>query len=114
VPKPQNAEQYFEILKVFSKRQGLIFNPDAELVRTLIEGLWTNKQRYGYPNCPCRLSCEDFEHDKDIFCPCVYAPPDIEEYGQCYCGLYVHQKVLDGTRETKQPPERRPTEKMCF
>ncbi len=114
MPKPRNAEEYFEVLKVYSERRGLLFNPNFNVVWPLIVGLWTNKERYGYPSCPCRLACEDLEHDRDIVCPCEYAPPDIEEFGQCYCGLYVHPEHVAGRRDLRPTPERRPAEKMCL
>jgi len=112
--KPQNVEEYFAILQQFAAQRGLTFNPDPHVVRPLVEGLWTNKQRYGYPSCPCRLACETLERDRDIICPCDYAAPDIREYGQCYCGLYVDREVADGKRRPVSPvPERRPPEKIC-
>jgi ferredoxin-thioredoxin reductase catalytic subunit len=112
--KPTSAEEYFEVLRVHSARKGLVLNPNFDVVWPLIEGLWTNKQRYGYPSCPCRLACEVLERDKDILCPCIYAAPDIEEYGQCYCGLYVHPDHVAGKRDLQHVPERRPVEKICW
>ena len=38
----------------------------------LLEGLLTNKERYGYMCCPCRLAASDREADRDIICPCDY------------------------------------------
>jgi len=110
--KPQNAEQYFEVFRVHCERKGMHFNPNIEITWSLGEGLWTNKNRYGYPSCPCRLACEELEKDRDIICPCEYAPADIAEFGQCYCGLFVNQKYLEGKMELRLTPERRPFEKM--
>lgn len=111
--RPQNVDEYFEVLKEFAARRGLLFNPEDAIVRPLVEGLWANKQRYGYPSCPCRLAWENLEQDRDIICPCAYAEPDIQEFGQCYCGLYVHREVADGRRAPLSPvPERRPPEKI--
>jgi ferredoxin-thioredoxin reductase catalytic subunit len=78
----------------------------------LLEALLVNKERYGYMSCPCRLASGDREADKDILCPCEYRPLDVEEYGSCYCTLYVSE----AWNEVKVPhvyvPERRPIEKM--
>jgi len=52
------------------------------------------------------------EKDKDIVCPCVYAKPDIEEYGACYCWLYVSEDWNAGDVPHVQVPERRPVEKI--
>ena len=81
---PRSVEDYDALLRRFAEKQGLIFHPDTEQVRMLVQGLWTNKKRYGYASCPCRLAAGSFERDRDILCPCDYARPDIEQYGQCY------------------------------
>ena len=81
-------------------------NPDTEFVATIAEGLTTNVNRHGYYLCPCRDGDGDRKLDKDIVCPCVYAGPDIDQYGQCFCGLFVSQ---DHQGPIRQIPERRPT-----
>ena len=110
--KKQTVEEYHEILKRYAERRGLIFNPDEAIVLPLVEGLLTNKERYGHSSCPCRLASGDLKKDRDIICPCEYAAPDIEEYGQCYCGLYVSREVAEGSAQPRKVPERRPPEKM--
>jgi len=64
--------------------------------------------------CPCRLASEERDSDKDIICPCVYRKPDVEEYGSCYCSLYVSKEWNEGTIEKQYVPERRPPEKTFF
>jgi len=71
-----------------------------------------NKDRYGYMACPCRLACGEREKDKDILCPCDYREPDLEEFGTCYCGLYVSTTLNNGEIQAEYVPERRPPEKM--
>ncbi len=78
------------------------------------EALLTNKDRYGYMACPCRLAAGDREADNDIICPCVYREPDVEEFGSCYCNLYVSKEWNDGAISHEYVPERRPPEKMGF
>jgi ferredoxin-thioredoxin reductase catalytic subunit len=80
----------------------------------LLEALLTNKARYGYMACPCRLASGNREADKDIICPCVYREPDVEQFGSCYCNLYVSKAWNDGSIEHAYVPERRPPEKMGF
>jgi ferredoxin-thioredoxin reductase catalytic subunit len=105
---------YYEVLKKFAVQKGLLFHPkEEEVVWPLIEGLFANKQRYGYPSCPCRLACGTFEEDRDILCPCEYAAPDIDEYGMCYCNLYVSQDYIDHKVDDQLVPERRPADKIC-
>ena len=86
--------------------------PDPDLLQELLEGLAENEKRYGYPSCPCRIASGNLETDRDIICPCDYRDPDVEEYGQCYCALYVNEAVYKGEEPTHSIPERRPMEKQ--
>lgn len=95
-----------------AKSHGYYLNPDLEFLQNLIEGLKENEDRYGYPSCPCRLASGNFEWDRDIICPCDYRDPDVEEYGQCYCALYVRKDVHEGETPIEPIPERRPQEKI--
>ena len=107
-----NVEQLYEMLKKSQEPKGAYFNKDKDLVFELLEALLTNKERYGYMACPCRLAGNDREHDKDIICPCVYREPDMAEYGACFCGLYVSQALHNKEVEAQYVPERRPPEKI--
>jgi ferredoxin-thioredoxin reductase catalytic chain len=109
-----NAEQLFEMLKKVQEPKGYWFSQDKERVFELLEALLTNKERYGYMACPCRLASGDRDSDRDIICPCVYRTPDVAEYGSCYCNLYVSQEWNDGKIAHEYVPERRPPEKMGF
>jgi ferredoxin-thioredoxin reductase catalytic subunit len=40
--------------------------------------------------------------------------PDIEEYGSCYCNLYVSEDWNEGRISREYVPERRPPEKMPY
>ncbi|MFA5114175.1 MAG: ferredoxin-thioredoxin reductase catalytic domain-containing protein [Candidatus Margulisiibacteriota bacterium] len=84
------------------------FNPDKELVASLIGGLQKNQERYGYRSCPCRRASGKIADDRDIVCPCVYRAPDVAEYGSCFCGLYVSAEVANGAKPLVPVPERRP------
>jgi ferredoxin-thioredoxin reductase catalytic subunit len=87
---------------------GYHINPDMDITLGLVRGLMVNEQRYGYRSCPCRLASGNREDDLDIVCPCNYRDVDVEEYGSCYCGLYVSQEVVDGKKSIESIPERRP------
>jgi ferredoxin-thioredoxin reductase catalytic chain len=105
------VEQLYEVLKQAQESKGFYFNQDKARVFGLLEGLLTNKSRYGYMCCPCRLAAEDRERDKDIICPCVYREADVAEYGSCYCNLYVSREWNDAAIPHLDVPERRPLEK---
>ncbi len=104
-------EELADKLDKFARSQGLELNRDKDTVLDLMQGLLTNEKRYGYRSCPCRLAKNDKEADKDIICPCDYRDPDIEEYGQCYCGLYVSPEWNAEGKELTRIPERRPENK---
>lgn len=109
-----NAEQLYSKLKVTQEKKGLIFNKDRAKTLELLEGLLVNKERYGYMSCPCRLASGDLENDRDIICPCLYCQPDIEEFGSCYCNLYVSKEWNEGTVPQVYVPERRSPDKTVF
>ncbi len=96
-----------------AEANGYYLTPDPTLLGELLEGLKKNEERYGYPSCPCRLASGNLELDRDIICPCDYRDPDVEEFGQCYCALYVRKDVHEGKTAIKQIPERRPVEKQA-
>ena len=105
------TEELYDILKKAQEAKGFYFNKDKKRVFELLEGLLTNKERYGYMCCPCRLAANDREFDKDIICPCIYRDPDVAEYGSCYCNLYVSKAWNEADIPHVYVPERRPLEK---
>ena len=96
-----------------AKTYGYHLNPDPKFLSDLLKGLKRNEERYGYPSCPCRLASGEFEFDRDITCPCDYRDPDVEEYGACYCALYVRRDLFEGKTAILPVPERRPPEKQA-
>ncbi|ACL04614.1 MULTISPECIES: ferredoxin-thioredoxin reductase catalytic domain-containing protein [Desulfatibacillum] len=102
-----NAEELYEKLRKLQEPKGYFFNKDKALVMELLEGLLENKERYGYMCCPCRLAANDKDADKDIICPCKYREPDVQEFGSCYCNLYVSKEWNEGEIEEAYVPERR-------
>lgn len=95
-------------LETINAPLGYLFNADREQVVALLKGLLTTRERYGYTSCPCRLASGDRDMDRDIICPCVYRKPDVEEFGSCYCGLYVSDRWKGGIILHRHVPERRP------
>ena len=107
-----DVEKLYEMLKKVQAAKGYYFNKDKDKVFELLAALIVNKERYGYMVCPCRLAAGDKEKDRDIICPCVYREPDVEEYGNCYCSLYVSEEWNEEKIPHEYVPERRPPEKM--
>ena len=107
-------QELYEMLKKAQEPKGYFFSKDQERVMELMDGLLINKERYGYMCCPCRLSANDREKDRDIICPCAYRAPDVAEFGSCYCNLYVSREWNEDKIPHEYIPERRPLEKFSF
>ena len=104
----KNVNQVYERLKKYAESTGYYLNPDTKFTKYLIKSLLINQKRYGYWACPCRLASGNREKDADIICPCIYRAPDVEEFGSCYCALYVSKEIKDGKKQAGSIPDRRP------
>ncbi len=105
------ADRKAEILETMREdagRNGYYLCPEQISLDGFIEGLYTNEQRYGYHSCPCRLACGVRIYDSDIICPCEYRDADVDEFGMCYCGLFVSEEVHKDPSRIGSIPERRP------
>jgi ferredoxin-thioredoxin reductase catalytic subunit len=107
----EQIDRVFTRLDKFAESNGYHLNPDIEFTKNLIKSLLINQKRYGYWACPCRLASGDRDEDKDIICPCDYRDPDVEEFGACYCALYVSKDIKEGKKQVGSIPERRPIKK---
>jgi ferredoxin-thioredoxin reductase catalytic subunit/rubredoxin len=110
MPTEEQIEKLYRRLKTDAEKGGYNLNADVEFTKDLARGLLVNEERYGYRACPCRLASGDKEDDLDIICPCDYRDPDLDEFGACYCALYVSGAALKGDRPPEMIPERRPAE----
>jgi len=95
-------------LKKEAEEAGYLLNPDKDFTLKLVQALLVNEKRYGYRACPCRLALGERQKDIDIICPCDYRDSDLEEFGACYCALYVSEDWIKGKKPHKSIPERRP------
>jgi ferredoxin-thioredoxin reductase catalytic chain len=110
----ENVEKLFQRLSRDADKGRYHLNPDRAFTDNLLRGLAVTQDRYGYMACPCRLASGKREEDLDIICPCDYRDADIVEFGACYCGLYVSEKIFKGEQKLAPVPERRlPSEKRA-
>ena len=105
----EDVEKLYNKLYKEAEAAGYHLNPDADFAKDLVRSLLVNEKRYGYQACPCRLATGKKSDDIDIICPCDYRDSDLNEYGACFCGLYVSKEIVDGKKELKSIPERRPS-----
>jgi ferredoxin-thioredoxin reductase catalytic subunit len=104
----KEIDRLYLILKKDAEGAGYFLNPDVEFTKNLVRGLLKNEQRYGYRACPCRLASGKKDEDLDIICPCDYRDPDLDNFGACYCALYVNEAIAGGKKQPAPVPERRP------
>ncbi len=103
----RSKDDTLQFIRNAAKHNAWAVNPDTGFVETLAEGLTVNVNRYGYYLCPCRDGDGSRAEDKDIICPCVYAKKDVDEYGQCFCGLFLAPEKAEEDPSVSQIPERR-------
>ena len=93
-----------------ARQSGWQLNPNAEELGSVVAGLDGNHERYGYYLCPCREGAGIREKDQDVICPCRYCVDDIEEYGHCFCGIFVSPALVRSGAVFEPIPERRPVD----
>ncbi|HVP95444.1 MAG TPA: ferredoxin-thioredoxin reductase catalytic domain-containing protein [Methanoregulaceae archaeon] len=98
----------FHLLDREAREGGYYLNTDIAFTKGLVRGLLFNEKRFGYPSCPCRLALGNRQQDLDIICPCDYRDPDLNDYGACYCALYVSDAIARQGKVLQPVPERRP------
>jgi ferredoxin-thioredoxin reductase catalytic subunit len=103
----KSLEQTRTFAQMVAKKQGWVLNPDSGFTDSLVEGLTTNFNRYGYYLCPCRDTEGSREADKDVVCPCAYSWKDVEEKGHCYCALYLSPSFARSGQAPGGIPDRR-------
>jgi ferredoxin-thioredoxin reductase catalytic subunit len=111
VVKDSSVDETHKKLDEEAEESGYHLNPDKDFAKQLVRSLLINQQRYGYWACPCRLAKGVKGEDIDIICPCDYRDADINQFGMCFCALYVSTDVAQGKKKVGSIPERRPTEK---
>ena len=104
----KEVDRIYLTIKKEAESGGYFLNPDVDFTKNLVRGLLKNEQRYGYRACPCRLASGKKEEDLDIICPCNYRDPDLDDFGACYCALYVNEAIAGGKTHAVTVPERRP------
>ena len=108
----EEVEKAYLKFKKEAEDNGYFLNNDLFFSKELIRSLLVNQNRYGYQACPCRLSSGDKSQDLDIICPCDYRDADLNDFGACYCALYVSNEIIKGEKNVRAIPERRNAAKL--
>jgi ferredoxin-thioredoxin reductase catalytic chain len=103
----KSANDTATFASMVAKKQAWVLNPDADFTASLVEGLTTNYNRYGYFLCPCRDTEGSREADAKVICPCAPSWKDIEEHGHCFCALYLSKDFASSGKAPQSIPDRR-------
>ena len=87
--KAKSEEEFIERAKEYAQETGIKTNPNSEIVKGIIKGLFKNKQTKGEFYCPCRMPSGNKKKDEELICPCVFHRGEIEIEGKCRCFLFV-------------------------
>ncbi len=96
------------------EKDGLFLHADEDHRMRTINSLISMGEKYGHLACPCRLATGKKEDDADIICPCVYCKDDVEEFGACFCLLFVKEDFKDDKEFYPDIDDRRPIEMIKF
>ena len=99
-----------EFAKKVIENRNWAFNPDKEIVDTVLLGLTRNKLLYGKRFCPCFMveQTEDgkYKSADDRICPCKPAINDeVPNKGMCHCGIFCSEEFVNKTSQNNTPQE---------
>ena len=83
------AEEIRSRLEKYLDGKSFYFNPDPDIVDSIIKAMVKRREKFGKDYCPCRRVTGEPEKDDLIVCPCVYHEKEIEEQGHCHCYLFT-------------------------
>lgn len=86
-----HAEEIRARLEAYLVGKDFFFNPDPEIVDTIIKAMAARHDKFGKDYCPCRRVTGEQEKDDDIVCPCAYHLKEIEDDGFCHCRLFSRE-----------------------
>jgi ferredoxin-thioredoxin reductase catalytic chain len=82
-------ERVTRMVNAYARKSGLRVQPDEALRRHVLQGLARNLVLHGRAYCPCREVTGEAERDRANICPCRTHMAEIDETGECECGIFV-------------------------
>ena len=110
--REKSQDDVYHFVRRVAAHQGWELNQDPQFLDDLVTGLRQNYSRYGYFLCPCRDGTGVREKDRDIICPCVYNVADQQQFGHCFCALFLSRSFAASGEQPQPIPERRPQSLM--
>lgn len=85
------AEEIRRRLDAYLVGKSFFFNPDPDIVDSIIRAMAKRREKFGKDYCPCRRVTGDADKDAAIICPCVYHEQEVDEQGHCHCQLFTRE-----------------------
>ena len=87
-----NKEETLKAFEKFTEKNKFKLNQDKEHVQIVIDGIFTNEEKFGLKLCPCRLRDGSKKTDLALICPCNFESQHTwQEHNRCWCGLFVRK-----------------------
>lgn len=91
---PESITKITRMVEKYTLKGPYHLHPDQDKVRSIIEGLAVNLERYGLAYCPCVPVEKCIEAGRKYVCPCETHKEDIARQGFCDCALFVSKEYL--------------------
>lgn len=88
-PVEERAAAIRRRLEEYLVGKDFYFNPDPEMLNSILRAMAKRWEKFGEDYCPCRRVTGDKEKDALIVCPCIYHKEEIEKDGFCHCRLFT-------------------------
>lgn len=88
----EHVEEIRKRIEEFLKDKSYSFNPDPDIVNSILKAMTKRYIKHGKDYCPCRVVTGDKEKDEQIVCPCVFHQREVEDDGHCHCMLFTRQQ----------------------
>ncbi|MBI5194489.1 MAG: ferredoxin:thioredoxin reductase [Nitrospirae bacterium] len=92
---PESITKITRMVEKYASKGPYHLHPDKDKVRSIIEGLAVNLERYGRPYCPCMPVEKCIKAGIRHVCPCEQHKEDIARQGYCDCALFVRKEFLN-------------------
>ena len=90
-------ERVTRMARRHAQRRGFTLQADDAQLRYVLNGLVHNIVQHGRPYCPCREVTGDSETDRRNVCPCRTHRNEVEQRGECECGLFTRRTERSST-----------------
>lgn len=91
----ESIKKITRMVEKYASKGSYHLHPDRDRVKSIIEGLAENLDKYGRAYCPCVPIEKCLAAGRRYSCPCEPHHEDIAKEGYCDCALFVSQEFLE-------------------